>query len=132
MAPGATATVVVEHLYKHYGDVCAVSDVSFTVERGEVFALLGPNGAGKTTTIEILEGFRARDRGRVEVLGVDPADPHTSRRLRERMGIVLQELAVEPLLSVPEVLARTAGRPDRRPPFRATPTGRSPAGRTGS
>jgi ABC-type multidrug transport system ATPase subunit len=49
--------------------VQAVRDVSFTVEDGEIFALLGPNGAGKTTTLEILEGFRTRDAGRVEVLG---------------------------------------------------------------
>ena len=48
--------------------------MSFTVEHGEIFALLGPNGAGKTTTLEILEGFRTRDAGRVEVLGVDPGD----------------------------------------------------------
>ena len=47
----------VQHLSKSYGDNHAVRDVSFEVERGEVFALLGPNGAGKTTCIEILEGF---------------------------------------------------------------------------
>jgi len=79
------------------------------VRQGEVFALLGPNGAGKTTTIEILEGFRTRDSGRVEVLGYDPADSATSRELRERMGVVLQELAVEPFLSVRQALARNAG-----------------------
>ncbi len=101
--------VVVEDLRKSYGQFHAVKDVSFEVHPGEVFALLGPNGAGKTTTIEILEGFRARDGGRVEVLGLDPASNLTSRQLRERMGIVLQELAVEPFLTVREVLARNAG-----------------------
>ena len=70
------AAVTVEQLTKSYGAVHAVTDVSFEVhERGEVFALLGPNGAGKTTAIEILEGFRARDAGRVDVLGFDPAGP---------------------------------------------------------
>jgi len=83
--------------------------VAFEVQPGEVFALLGPNGAGKTTTIEILEGFRARDSGRVEVLGYDPAESTTSRHLRERMGVVLQELAVEPFLSVRQALTRNAG-----------------------
>src|ERR1700674_5358579 len=78
-------------------------------EAPTVFALLGPNGAGKTTTIEILEGFRSRDRGRVQVLGYDPADESTSRRMRERLGVVLQELAVEPFLSVRRVLMRQAG-----------------------
>jgi ABC-2 type transport system ATP-binding protein len=53
-----------------------------------VLVLLGPNGAGKTTTIEILEGFRMRSAGRVEVLGVDPANG--DERWRARLGVVLQ------------------------------------------
>jgi ABC-type multidrug transport system ATPase subunit len=60
-------------LAKSYGDKHVVGEVSFDVEKGEVFALLGPNGAGKTTTIEILEGFRKRTGGEVTTLGVDPA-----------------------------------------------------------
>ncbi len=103
------ASVSVEHLNKRYGDRDAVNDVAFEVQQGEVFALLGPNGAGKTTTIEILEGFRRRDSGRVDVLGFDPADPATSRQLREHLGVVLQELAVEPFLSVRQALTRNAG-----------------------
>jgi ABC-2 type transport system ATP-binding protein len=101
--------VSVEKLSKRYGDFEAVKDVAFEVDEGEVFALLGPNGAGKTTTIEILEGFRNRDGGRVRVLGFDPADRSTARLVRERMGVVLQELAVEPFLSVRQVLERNAG-----------------------
>jgi ABC-2 type transport system ATP-binding protein len=99
----------VNNLAKSYGDKLAVGDVSFEVEKGEVFALLGPNGAGKTTTIEILEGFRDRNAGRVETLGVDPAEPRTQRWLRSRIGVVLQELAVEPFYSVRQVLTRNAG-----------------------
>jgi ABC-2 type transport system ATP-binding protein len=83
--------------------------VSFEVDAGEVFALLGPNGAGKTTTIEILEGFRERDAGEVRVLGIDPGDRRSGRRLRSQLGVVLQELAVEPFLSVRQVLERNAG-----------------------
>jgi ABC-2 type transport system ATP-binding protein len=110
------AAVVVEGLYKSYGKIDAVKDVSFEVDAGEVFALLGPNGAGKTTTVEILEGFRKSDRGRVQILGFDPANRSTSRQLRERLGVVLQELAVEPFLSVRRVLARNAGYyPNPRP-----------------
>ena len=108
--------VSVEHLSKSYGDTVAVRDVSFEVEKGEVFALLGPNGAGKTTTVEILEGFRDRTGGRVETLGVDPADHSTQRWLRTRIGVVLQELAVEPYYSVRQVLTRNAGYyPNPRP-----------------
>ena len=107
--PHGTPAVVVEALRKSYGPVRAVDGVDFTVGRGEVFALLGRNGAGKTTTLEILEGFRARDAGRVEVLGLDPGDRATARVLRERTGLVLQDLAVEPYLTVRETVARDAG-----------------------
>jgi ABC-2 type transport system ATP-binding protein len=101
--------VSVRSLAKSYGDKQAVSDVSFEVEKGEVFALLGPNGAGKTTTIEILEGFRDRSGGEVSTLGVDPAQRATQRWLRSRIGVVLQELAVEPFFTVSQVLTRNAG-----------------------
>jgi len=101
--------VSVRGLVRSYGKVHAVDGVSFEVEAGEVFALLGPNGAGKTTTIEILEGFRDRDAGEVRVLGIDPGDRRSGQRLRSQLGVVLQELAVEPFLSVRQVLERNAG-----------------------
>jgi len=108
--------VSVEHLSKSYGTAVAVRDVSFDVQKGEVFALLGPNGAGKTTCVEILEGFRTRSSGKVETLGVDPADVSTQRWLRSRIGVVLQELAIEPFYSVRQVLNRNAGYyPNPRP-----------------
>ncbi len=94
--------IVVDGLRKSYGAVEAVRGVSFQVETGEVFGLLGPNGAGKTTTVEILEGYRKRDAGKVTVLGIDP---HTGgRKFHERVGIVLQEAAVPPMLSVTELV----------------------------
>ena len=101
--------ISVSHLAKSYGNVVAVKDVTFEVEKGEVFALLGPNGAGKTTTVEILEGFRDRSSGEVQTLGVDPSNRATQRWLRTRIGVVLQELAVEPYYSVRQVLTRNAG-----------------------
>ena len=111
-----TAPVIgVEHLSKSYGDTVAVRDVSFEVHKGEVFALLGPNGAGKTTTVEILEGFRDRSGGTVRTLGVDPADHSTQRWLRTRIGVVLQELAIEPYYSVRQVLANAGYYPNPRP-----------------
>jgi ABC-2 type transport system ATP-binding protein len=97
-----TAVVVVEDLQKSYGDNHAVQGVSFEIEEGEVFALLGPNGAGKTTTVEVLEGYRNRSGGRVEVLGLDPSTG--GRRLRERIGIVLQSSGIDPYLTVAEML----------------------------
>ena len=101
--------VSVKGLRKSFGPVHAVDDVSFAVERGEVFALLGPNGAGKTTSIEVLEGFLRRDGGEVQVLGVDPGGRQQQRWLRTKMGVVLQELAVEPFFTVRQVLERNAG-----------------------
>ncbi len=107
--PAPTAVVAVSGLRKSYGSVEAVRGLGFRVERGEIFALLGRNGAGKTTTLEILEGFRARDAGEVTVLGVDPGDRRQERALRERIGLVLQDVAVEPYLTVRETVARNAG-----------------------
>jgi ABC-2 type transport system ATP-binding protein len=98
----AANAVEVEELRKSYGPVEALRGISFQVVEGEVFALLGPNGAGKTTTVEILEGFRRRDQGRVSVLGFDPAPG--DRRLKEQMGIVLQTTGVDPYLSVAETV----------------------------
>jgi ABC-2 type transport system ATP-binding protein len=103
------AALSVAGLHKSYGAVAAVRGVSFTVRRGEIFALLGPNGAGKTTILEILEGFRTRSAGSVDVLGMDPGDRASGRALRERIGLVLQDIAVEPYLTVRETVARNAG-----------------------
>jgi ABC-2 type transport system ATP-binding protein len=101
--------VDVSGLRKSYGRVHAVRDIGFTVGYGEIVALLGPNGAGKTTTLEILEGFRTRDGGTAEVLGYDPGERSSARELRERTGLVLQDIAVEPYLTVRETIARAAG-----------------------
>jgi ABC-2 type transport system ATP-binding protein len=97
------AAIRVEGLQKAYGATEAVAGISFEVVEGECFALLGPNGAGKTTTLEILEGYRDRSGGSVEVLGVDPA--HGGRDLRERIGIVLQSAGIDRELTVAEVVA---------------------------
>jgi ABC-2 type transport system ATP-binding protein len=78
----------VENLFKSYGDVRAVSGVSFSVEEGEVFGLLGPNGAGKTTTIEILEGLRNADSGKTSVCGYDPQNQ--ANELKHEIGATLQ------------------------------------------
>jgi ABC-2 type transport system ATP-binding protein len=103
----AGAAISVEGLRKSYGDLEAVRGIALEVAHGEVFAFLGPNGAGKTTTTEILEGYRDRRAGRVEVLGSDPASP--TRDWRERIGIVLQQCRMRPELTVRETLELYAG-----------------------
>ncbi|MGH2974798.1 MAG: ABC transporter ATP-binding protein [Solirubrobacterales bacterium] len=95
--------VRVAGLRKSYGEHEAVAGIDFEVGVGEVFGFLGPNGAGKTTTIEILEGYRERSGGEVEVLGVDPGQP--TREWRSRVGLVLQECELDPLLTVREAIA---------------------------
>ena len=85
----------------------AVAGIDVHVDRGEVFALLGPNGAGKTTTTEILEGYRPRTAGSVEVLGHDPAKGEHA--LKQRIGIVLQSTGVDPFLTVRETVEMYGG-----------------------
>jgi ABC-2 type transport system ATP-binding protein len=80
--------ISVKNLYKKYGDVVAVNDLSFEVQQGEIFGLLGPNGSGKTSTLETLEGIRKVDGGEVRVLGMDPG--RNQKQLMNRMGIQLQ------------------------------------------
>jgi len=92
----------VEHLHKRYGDKVAVEDVSFTVERGEIFGLVGPNGAGKTTTVECVQGLRRADGGTVRVLGLDPVRDRTE--VRRRVGVQLQESQLPDKLRVREAL----------------------------
>ena len=99
--------VRVQGLHKSYGSVAAVRGIDFTIEAGEVFGLLGPNGAGKTTTVEILEGYRPRDSGTVEVLGTDPQQAGSA--WRERVGVMLQSSSLYPNLTVRESLRVFAG-----------------------
>ena len=99
--------IEIRGLRKSYGDVEAVAGIDLHVDRGEVFALLGPNGAGKTTTTEILEGYRHRTAGDVQVLGFDPAERHLA--MRRQIGIVLQSTGVDPFLTVREIVGMYGG-----------------------
>jgi ABC-2 type transport system ATP-binding protein len=95
--------IEVRGLRKTYADFEAVRGITFSVRRGEVFGLLGPNGAGKTTTVEILEGYRTRTGGDVEVLGFDPGQ--RSQAFRAQVGIVLQSTGIYRHIQVREAVA---------------------------
>jgi ABC-2 type transport system ATP-binding protein len=95
--------IEVRGLHKTYADFEAVRGITFSVRRGEIFGLLGPNGAGKTTTVEILEGYRTRSAGEVEVLGFDPEA--RAQAFRARIGIVLQSTGIYRHIRVREAIA---------------------------
>ncbi len=94
--------VTVAGLSKSYGDLKAVDNISFAVDKGEIFGLVGPNGAGKTTTWEILEGLRSADGGVVRVAGLDVKKDRA--KLRETIGVQLQATAMFEKLTVRETL----------------------------
>src|SRR5436305_8209277 len=104
--------IYVRGLRKSHQNFEAVRGIDFEIRTGEVFGLLGPNGAGKTTTIEILEGYRERSGGDVEVLGVDPQ--RGGRAWRAKLGVVLQSSSLYPNLTVRETV-RTFGGYYERP-----------------
>jgi ABC-2 type transport system ATP-binding protein len=97
------AVIEVSNLHKRYGGTVAVDDVSFSVERGEIFGILGPNGAGKTTTVECIEGLRTPDRGTVSVLGLAPRRDRAE--ITQRVGVQLQESELPEKMKVAEALA---------------------------
>ncbi|MEA5595953.1 ABC transporter ATP-binding protein [Rivularia sp. UHCC 0363] len=98
MAPA----VLVENLKKSYGTTEAVKDISFKVERGEIFGLLGPNGAGKTTTLRALCTLTTPDAGKIEVSGISVID--NPKEARKRLGYVAQEVALDKVLTGKELL----------------------------
>ena len=90
------------HLRKSYGSVTALDDLSLAVPEGCLYGLLGPNGAGKTTTLRILATLLEPDAGEVHVAGLDAlADP---RAVREQLGYVAQEVAIDKILTGRELL----------------------------
>jgi ABC-2 type transport system ATP-binding protein len=98
----ASEVVKVQHLVKRYGRLHAVNDVSLSISEGEIFGIIGPNGAGKTTTVECISGLRSPDSGSVSVYGLSPQKDR--ERIREFVGVQLQESALPPRIKVGEAV----------------------------
>src|SRR5690625_4806926 len=99
---GDIPAIEVAGLVKRYGSLTAVGGVTFDVKKGETFGLLGPNGAGKTTTLEMIEGLRTPDEGRIVVAGIDVVQD--ARKARSVMGVQLQEAGLFDRLTVRETV----------------------------
>ncbi|MGH9046919.1 MAG: ABC transporter ATP-binding protein, partial [Acidimicrobiales bacterium] len=100
--------LVVEHLTKHFGERTAFSDVSFTVEQGEVFGFLGPNGAGKTTTVRTLGTLLSPTDGAATVAGI-PLTAENGVEIRRRISIMPEAPGLYLRLTVAENLECFAG-----------------------
>lgn len=98
--------IKIDGLYKSYGDVKAVQDLSFCVKKGELFAFLGLNGAGKSTTISIICGQLQKDGGRVEINGKNLDED--GLEIRRSLGVVFQNSVLDMPLSVYDNLATRA------------------------
>jgi ABC-2 type transport system ATP-binding protein len=106
---GSSAEPIIhtEHLSRRFGSLVAVSDVSLSVRRGEIFGVLGPNGAGKSTTIRMLCGILDPTGGHGTVVGFDIA--RDAERIKERIGYMTQRFSLYEDLSVVENLLFYAG-----------------------
>ncbi len=93
-----TIAVSLQNVYKTYSKAPVVNDLSFEIRAGEMFGLLGPNGAGKTTTIRMITTLTKLSGGQITVAGNDVAQQ--PMQVRQRIGVVLQQISVDSDLSV--------------------------------
>ena len=100
--PSAMAPIVAENLVRHFGDVEAVNGINLQVNAGEIFGFLGPNGAGKSTVVRMLTTLLRPTSGKAFVAGFDVAK-HPNE-VRQRIGVALQDAAIDPLMTGVELL----------------------------
>ena len=96
------APIVAENLVRHFGDVHAVNGINLTVNQGEIFGFLGPNGAGKSTAVRMLTTLLRPTSGTARVAGFDVAEQ--PNEVRRRIGVALQDAAIDPLMTGTELL----------------------------
>ncbi|HSW85311.1 MAG TPA: ABC transporter ATP-binding protein [Candidatus Saccharimonadales bacterium] len=96
------AILTVKNLKKSYDDKAAVDDISFEVEKGEIFGILGPNGAGKTTTLEMIESMRTIDSGSITVAGLDVAEQ--PNEVKQIIGVQPQTASFQDKQKLTEII----------------------------
>lgn len=113
--------IEVKHLTKRYGNICAVSDLSFTIEKGQIYGFLGPNGAGKSTTMNIMTGCLAATSGDVKIGGFDIFEE--SEQAKRLIGYLPEQPPLYPDRTPREYLtfvARAKGIPEKEIPGQLT------------
>jgi ABC-2 type transport system ATP-binding protein len=102
LPPTGQLAISAEHLVRRFGDFTAVNDVSFQVQKGEIFGFLGPNGSGKTTVIKMLTGLLPLSGGNATVMGLDVSKEPDA--VRENIGYMSQNFSLYSDLTVTENL----------------------------
>src|SRR3989339_293415 len=95
-----SSIIDVKNLTRRFGEFTAVDNLSFSVEKGEIFAFLGPNGAGKTTTIKMLTTLLKPTSGEIRLDGHDPI--HEQNEVRKSFGIIFQDPSLDDELTAYE------------------------------
>ena len=99
-----TLAIETSGLTRRFGSVCAVDGLDLRVEAGKFYGFLGPNGAGKSTTIKMLTGLLAPTSGTMRLLDTDLGDPERARAIKQRIGVVPENLALFDNLTAREYL----------------------------
>ena len=84
--------IEIENLYKNYQEFQVLKDISFTIEKGEIFGIIGRSGAGKSTLLRCINGLEGYDKGKVSVMGKEIASLKEKdlRNLRKDLGMIFQ------------------------------------------
>ena len=102
MLAGGKAMIEIQNLTKKYGQIRAVNNLNFTVEKGEILGFLGPNGAGKTTTMNIITGYLPSSEGSVKVCGYDIME--NPKEVKKRIGYLPEQPPVYMDMTVKDYL----------------------------
>ena len=93
-----SATLEITHLSKNFGSLCAVRDISFHTQKGEIIALLGPNGAGKSTLMNMIAGYLSPSSGSIKILGQEISTDSLSTK--SKVGFLPEGSPLYPDMSV--------------------------------